>query len=77
MSRKMVGLQHLLHFVEEKYIMLTLQRARADSGVSSAGFSITVQPAANAGAIFFVTVAMGPFHYKRLGVMQFICFNLT
>ena len=35
--------------------------ARAESGVSSAGFTNTVQPAANAGAIFLVIMALGKF----------------
>ena len=36
--------------------------ARADSGVSLAGFSTTVQPAASAGPIFLVAMAAGKFH---------------
>ena len=37
-------------------------RARAVSGVSAAGLSTTVQPAARAGAIFRVAIAAGKFH---------------
>jgi hypothetical protein len=37
-------------------------RASAVSGVSEAGFNMTVQPAANAGAIFLVPIAAGKFH---------------
>ncbi len=40
--------------------------ASAVSGVCSAGFSTTVQPAASAGAALRVTIAAGKFH----GVMQ-------
>ena len=36
--------------------------ARAVSGVSPAGFKITVQPAASAGPIFRVAIAAGKFH---------------
>src|SRR4030095_1407245 len=37
-------------------------RARAESGVSSDGFSTIVQPAASAGATFRVIIAFGKFH---------------
>ena len=37
-------------------------RARAVSGVCSAGFRTTVQPAASAGATLRVTMAAGKFH---------------
>ena len=40
--------------------------ARADNGVAFAGLHTTVQPAANAGAIFLVSMAFGKFH----GVIQ-------
>ena len=36
--------------------------ANADSGVSLAGFSTTVQPAASAGPILRVAIAAGKFH---------------
>ncbi len=36
--------------------------ASADSGVSLAGLSTTVQPAASAGPIFLVAIAAGKFH---------------
>ena len=37
-------------------------RRNAVSGVSGAGFSTTVQPAASAGAIFHSAIASGKFH---------------
>ena len=36
-----------------------------ESGVSSAGFSTTVQPAARPGAILRVPMPMGKFHCKH------------
>ena len=36
--------------------------ARAEKGVSSAGLSTTVHPAAMAGAAFRVIIALGKFH---------------
>lgn len=41
---------------------LTSARARADSGVSSAGFTTTVHPAARAAPTFLVIMALGKFH---------------
>ena len=41
-------------------------KARVVRGVSSAGFTTTVQPAASAGAILRVAIASGKFH----GVMK-------
>lgn len=41
---------------------LTSARARADSGVSSAGLTTTVQPAARAAPTFLVIMALGKFH---------------
>ena len=43
----------------------TSHRAKAEYGVSSAGFSTTVQPAASAGASFLVIIAFGKFHWKK------------
>jgi hypothetical protein len=40
----------------------TAARAKAVSGVSLAGLSTTVQPAASAGPIFRVAMAAGKFH---------------
>ncbi|MNY55593.1 hypothetical protein D3C86_1915820 [compost metagenome] len=37
-------------------------KARADNGVCSAGFTMTVQPAASAGATLRVIMATGKFH---------------
>lgn len=42
--------------------VLTSARARADSGVSSAGLTTTVQPAARAAPTFLVIMALGKFH---------------
>ena len=39
-----------------------LAKAKLESGVSSLGLSITVQPAARAGAIFRAPIANGKFH---------------
>lgn len=41
---------------------LTSARASADSGVSSAGLTTTVQPAARAAPTFLVIMALGKFH---------------
>jgi hypothetical protein len=38
--------------------------SRAESGVSSAGFTRLLQPAASAGAIFAQALKIGPFHGK-------------
>jgi len=43
----------------------TSQRASAENGVSSEGFSTTVHPAAIAGAAFLVSIAIGKFHCKQ------------
>lgn len=43
----------------------TSARARADSGVSSAGFTTTVQPTARAAPTFLVIIALGKFHWKQ------------
>jgi len=43
----------------------TSHKARAENGVSSAGFNTTVHPAASAGAIFLVIIAFGKFHWKQ------------
>ena len=43
---------------------LTLARARAEYGVSSAGLSTTVHPAAIAAPAFLVNMALGKFHCK-------------
>jgi len=40
----------------------TSANSSADSGVVSAGFSTTVLPAANAGAIFQDSISSGKFH---------------
>lgn len=42
--------------------VLTSARASADSGVSSAGLTTTVQPAARAAPTFLVIMALGKFH---------------
>lgn len=42
---------------------LTWARARAEKGVSSAGFTTTVQPAARAAPTFRVIMALGKFHW--------------
>lgn len=41
---------------------LTSQRANADKGVSSAGLTTTVHPAASAAHAFLVIMAFGKFH---------------
>lgn len=41
---------------------LTSASASAERGVSSAGFTTTVQPAARAAATFLVIMALGKFH---------------
>lgn len=43
---------------------LTSHKARADRGVSSAGLSTTVQPAAMAAPALRVIIALGKFHCK-------------
>lgn len=45
--------------------VLTSARARADSGVSSAGFTTTVQPAASAAPTFLLIMALGKFHWTQ------------
>lgn len=47
---------------KEKNEKITCARARAESGVSSAGFTTTVQPIASAAAAFRVIIADGKFH---------------
>ncbi len=42
----------------------TSARASADSGVSSAGLTTTVQPAARAAPTFLVIIALGKFHCR-------------
>ena len=44
---------------------LTSAKARAEKGVSSAGFTTTVQPAARAAPTFRVIMALGKFHWIR------------
>jgi len=41
---------------------ISLPRRSAESGVCSAGFSTTVQPAASAGAGFHAAMSSGKFH---------------
>lgn len=43
----------------------TSARARAERGVSSAGFTTTVQPAARAAPTFLVIMALGKFHCRE------------
>ena len=45
---------------------LTFASAKAEKGVSSAGLSTTVQPAAIAAQAFLVIIALGLFHCKIL-----------
>lgn len=49
----------------QMFDVLTSARARAESGVSSAGLTTTVQPAASAAPTFLVIMALGKFHWKR------------
>lgn len=44
---------------------LTSARARAEKGVSSAGFTTTVQPAARAAPTLRVIMALGKFHWGQ------------
>lgn len=44
---------------------LTAAKASAEKGVSSAGFTTTVQPAARAAPTFLVIMALGKFHWIR------------
>jgi hypothetical protein len=46
-------------------VRLTSHNAKAEKGVSSAGFNTTVQPAARAGAHFLVIIALGKFHFEK------------
>lgn len=46
---------------------LTSARARAEKGVSSAGFTTTVQPAARAAPTLRVIMALGKFHCRQRG----------
>lgn len=68
----------LLLFVPDTYLFLdsvgsaqtqgeklTSARARAEKGVSSAGFTTTVQPAARAAPTFLVIMALGKFHWGQ------------
>jgi len=45
----------------------TWARARAERGVSSAGFTTTVHPAASAAPTFLVIIALGKFHWGVTG----------
>lgn len=47
-------------------VKLTSARASADSGVSSAGLTTTVQPAARAAPTFLVIMALGKFHCETV-----------
>lgn len=49
----------------QMFDVLTSARARAESGVSSAGLTTTVQPAASAAPTFLVIMALGKFHWKQ------------
>lgn len=46
-------------------LRLTSARARAEKGVSSAGFTTTVQPAARAAPTLRVIMALGKFHWRQ------------
>lgn len=48
------------------WAVLTSARASADSGVSSAGLTTTVQPAARAAPAFLVIMALGKFHCGQM-----------
>ena len=50
-------------------------RAKADSGVNSAGLMTIVQPAANAGAILRVIIAMGKFQGVIATQTPIACFK--
>ena len=51
----------------------TWHKARAESGVSSAGFITTVHPAARAGAAFLHNIEAGKFHYKGRRKKTWVC----
>lgn len=51
-------------FFKFYFYIHTSARARAESGVSSAGFTTTVQPEANAAPTFRAIIALGKFHLQ-------------